>query len=139
MKDYEKALSIAEAWYKNTAVDGNTKRVLEKIFPELKETMDEKIIEALIEFFKVGAENNEATCKIPDKDILAWVERIKKSGSFISPDLKKFIGNKINVGELRRIYDSSLPITGDFENYHLALVDSYEKGILQAINIINQL
>lgn len=139
MKNYEKAFSIAEAWYKNTAVDSGTKKVLEKIFPELKETREEKIIEALIEFFKVGAKNNEMTCEVPDKDILAWVENIKRNGSFISPDLKKIIGNKINVEELCRIYNSSLPITGDFENYRLALVDSYKKGILQAINIINKL
>lgn len=36
---------------------------------------DKEILEALIEFFGIGAKNNETTCDIPDKAILSWLER----------------------------------------------------------------
>lgn len=47
---------------------------IEYIFPELKESGDEKIRKALIDFFNKGAENGEQTNGIYDKDILTWLK-----------------------------------------------------------------
>ena len=45
------------------------------VFPELRESEDERIRKMLIEFFGKGAENNSSTNGISDKDILAWLEK----------------------------------------------------------------
>ena len=44
-------------------------------FPELKESEDERIRKTLIEYFRIGANNDETTCNIEDKKILAWLEK----------------------------------------------------------------
>lgn len=39
---------------------------------------DKKIMEALIGYFSIGANNNETTCNIEDKKILAWLNSLKQ-------------------------------------------------------------
>ena len=48
---------------------------LQDLFPELKESKDEKIRKVLIEFFSMGAKYNLHTDGIADKDIIAWLEK----------------------------------------------------------------
>lgn len=52
------------------------KKQLEKIFPELKESEDEKIRKALIRYFTLSDEHayNEA-CGVSYRDIVAWLEK----------------------------------------------------------------
>lgn len=91
--DYEKN-NEALAIVKRMVIDGQiSQEVAEKYFPELKESEDEKIRKALIDFFNRGAENGEQTNGVHDKDILAWLE---KQGEEIIP-LKEII---LNVWEL---------------------------------------
>ena len=51
---------------------------IENIFPELKETEDERIRKELIAIYSVGAKVNAKTGDISDKDIVAWLEKQKK-------------------------------------------------------------
>lgn len=76
---YNEALSRAKAWHVNTALPQETKGMLEKIFPELKESEDEDIRKAIIEHFK----NEESKLNLRTfggyfyKDIFAWLEKQK--------------------------------------------------------------
>ena len=50
--------------------------VLESLFPELKESEDEKIRKALIKFFTLSDDNADyQCCGVHYKDIVAWLER----------------------------------------------------------------
>ena len=51
------------------------RRQLKHIFPELQESKDEKIRKELIAIYSVGAKVNAKTGDIPDKDIVAWLEK----------------------------------------------------------------
>ena len=51
------------------------RRQLKRIFPELQESEDEKIRKELIAIYSVGAKVNAKTGDIPDKDIVAWLEK----------------------------------------------------------------
>jgi hypothetical protein len=51
------------------------RKVVEYITPELKESEDEKIRKELIAIYSVGAKANAKTGDIPDKDIVAWLEK----------------------------------------------------------------
>ena len=71
VKAYDEALKKASAAYKDD--DRHLKATLERIFPELKESEDEKIREDLIQYVD----------EFPDiiwrghykKDIIAWLEK----------------------------------------------------------------
>lgn len=52
------------------------KEDIEDIFPELKESEDERIRKAIIDFFKSVADNTTYSL-VPKKDILAWLEKHK--------------------------------------------------------------
>ena len=75
--DYKESLERANNLRKDAIdLDGNIRaNHCEIIFPELKESNDERIRKALIDFFNRGAENGEQTNGICDKDILAWLEK----------------------------------------------------------------
>ena len=50
-------------------------QMVEHIFPELKEDNDERIRKELIAIYSVGAKVNAKTGDIPDRDIVAWLEK----------------------------------------------------------------
>lgn len=77
------------------------------IFPELKESSDERIRQELIAIYSVGAKGNMKTGDIPDKDIVAWLEKQgeKKPTNKVEPKFKvKYAGNEYNVLEVKDIY-----------------------------------
>lgn len=79
-KKYKEALERARAINNGEDVDveaGTT--ICEYIFPELKESEDERIRKTLIDFFNRGAENGAQTNGVCDKDIIAWLEKQKTS------------------------------------------------------------
>jgi hypothetical protein len=63
-----------------------TQEAAEKYFPELKESEDERIMKELIKFFRMGAKYNSSTNGIPDKDIVAWLEKQNKQKPAWSED-----------------------------------------------------
>ena len=71
VKAYDEAIKIAVVAYKDE--DRHLKATLERIFPELKESDDEKIKEGLIDYF-----NNfhlQTFAGLEPKKILAWLEK----------------------------------------------------------------
>lgn len=78
---YNTALGIAKMWHKNTAVPKECKVIFEQMFPELKESKDEKIRKWLIGYFQQyridGMEVVYANSLKVD-DILAWLEKQKQ-------------------------------------------------------------
>lgn len=97
--DYEKlykdALERAKALSEGKVEAEKGTTVYECIFPELKKkSKDEEILDALIDFYGIGANNNEHTDGIPDKDILAWLEKQKKFYEEVNEkDFREFIAN----------------------------------------------
>lgn len=75
-EEYERALSMAKMWYRNTAMPDNVKEIFSKIFPELKESEDERIRKEIIETL-----NNLASMHYPlttverYKEWIAWLEK----------------------------------------------------------------
>ena len=59
----------------NTTTSEDRKQWLEELFPELRESEDERIRKAVFNFFNRGAKNGEQTNGVYDKDILAWLEK----------------------------------------------------------------
>lgn len=75
-KKYKEALERAEILKKtcgNPAIIG----WCEHIFPELKESEDERIRKVLVRWFEVGARGSETFNGIPTDKILAWLEKQK--------------------------------------------------------------
>ena len=62
------------------------REALETLIPELTEIEDERIKQALLEFFSAGAKNNETTCDIPDSKIVSWLEKQDKKSEWNEED-----------------------------------------------------
>jgi len=108
----EAVKKIAEKVYDNgsTVINRND---LEEMFPELKESGDEKIRKALIEFFDKDAFDcgykSEWVNGIKYKDVIAWLEKQGEHAKFID---KIQIGDKVtrnedgvlvNLSQLKRV------------------------------------
>ena len=108
--DYEKAYKSALEKAKNLLANSVAydRFTIERIFPELKESEDERIRKVLVDFFKSYKE--QGTCGaetfngISTSNILAWLEKQgeKKSADKVEPKFKvKFAGNEYNVLEIK--------------------------------------
>lgn len=74
---YKEALDRAKKWRNapnSDKIPTYANRVIEEIFPELKESEDEKIRKAIILFFELQDDNTTYSL-VPKKDILAWLEK----------------------------------------------------------------
>lgn len=73
---YDEAIEIAKSWHADAQI--GFKKSLESLFPELKESDDERIRKKLIDYFK---ENNAALAfeGISNESVLAWLEKQKTS------------------------------------------------------------
>lgn len=86
MTDKEKANAYDEAVERAKKTYGN--RIAEEIFPELKESEDERIKKAIIGFFE-SEDDNTTYSLVRKKDIIAWLEKQgKKSINKIEPRFK---------------------------------------------------
>lgn len=74
-KKYKEALERAKECLQDGTIPAVARDYILEIFPELVESEDEKIRKALIEYFRIGANNNETTYNIENKKILAWLEK----------------------------------------------------------------
>jgi hypothetical protein len=74
-EEYKRALSMAKMWCRNTAMPDNVKEIFSKIFPELKESEDERIRKWLIDTIKAVPNDSIEWEKIDKSDILAWLEK----------------------------------------------------------------
>lgn len=67
-KAYDETLEKARKVYSNISSGySNLKKILENAFPELKESEDERIRKAIIEYFE--------SCNIKHLDWIAWLEK----------------------------------------------------------------
>lgn len=73
-KKYKEALERAKKAKNNVGFNAQTHKVLDIIFPELKESEDEMIRKALIRFHKSTIDVDG----IKGEDIVAWLEKQKK-------------------------------------------------------------
>lgn len=74
-KAYDEALERAREWYNDPHITIGLKGNLEDIFPELKESKDEKVRKRLIDLiYKVYANTSYITC-VEHEDMLAWLEK----------------------------------------------------------------
>ena len=70
-KAYDEALKKASAAHKDD--DRHLKATLERIFPEIKESDDERIKKAIIEFFE-SEDDNTTYSLVRKKDIIDWLK-----------------------------------------------------------------
>lgn len=75
-KRYDEAIKRAESIYNETTIPSTTtKGICTYIFPELKESEDERVRNKLIEFFKGYSPDEEWWGNITQEDILSWLEK----------------------------------------------------------------
>ena len=107
MTEKEKATAYDEAIERAKKSYGN--RIAEEIFSELKESEDERIKKAIIEFFE--SEDDDTTYSlVRKKDIIAWLERQGKEEyglkSFKDEDVRKFMQY---IEKQAKAYEFNLP------------------------------
>ena len=79
-KAYDEAIERAKKLYSNG--------IAEEIFPELKESEDERIKKAIIEFFE-SEDDNTTYSLVRKKDIIAWLKKQGKNSTYkIEPRFK---------------------------------------------------
>ena len=94
-KKYNEALSQARFYYGNCPTEPEKKK-LENIFPELRESKDEKIRKALIQEFKEKVQKSfEWKDGIPNNAVLDWLEKQKEQKPINSFDIVPYIDDKI--------------------------------------------
>lgn len=100
-KRYDGALERAREWYNDPHITIGLKGNLEDIFPELKESEDERIRKVLIDYFNRYKEQEECGVKtfygIPTDNILAWLE--KQGQKPIAIDIDKMVDDYANNNE----------------------------------------
>lgn len=109
---YEEALERAKKWYNAPNVDkiptyGN--RVIEEMFPELKESKDERIRKELISFFTERAKYTEDSTfnGLSSKEIIAWLEK-QESVEWSEEDTKMFVNIKACLRNANKDYSAEL-------------------------------
>ena len=87
-KRYDEALKRTQKWYDANTNEGY-RGIFKDIFPELRESEDEKIRKAIIEFFELQDDNTTYSL-VPKKDILDWLEKQgeQKSADKVEPKFK---------------------------------------------------
>ena len=93
-KKYKEALERASKLKVQNPFD-TVGQMVEHIFPELKESEDEKIRKELIAIYSVGAKVNAKTGDIPDRDIVAWLEKQGKQKPADKTTPKFKVGDKV--------------------------------------------
>lgn len=81
-KRYDETIERAKEWYSDVQIGIWFKGNLEKLFPELKESEDERIREALIALLKFGLKDGSAIApgfNETKEQALAWLEKQSKS------------------------------------------------------------
>jgi hypothetical protein len=85
-KTYDTALKLARDYYEDKNCFKYLKGVLENIFPELKESEDERIRKWLIDTIK-SVPNDSIEWDVIDKpDVLAWLEKQEQKSKWSEND-----------------------------------------------------
>ena len=91
-KAYDEALEKARIWKDKSGMPKDKQSILDDIFPELKESEDERIRKALIRFHKSTIDIDG----IKGADVIAWLEKQgeQKSQRMISAEAKEALYDK---------------------------------------------
>lgn len=92
-KAYDEAIDVAKNRLKDCHGDCFLRKEIEKIFPVLAETEDERIRKALIDFFEKKVEKGFEWVEygIPNNAVLAWLKKQKE------PDFEKIESLKNSI------------------------------------------
>ena len=114
-KAYKDALERARVAYKDE--DRHLKATLERIFPELQESEDERIRKELIEHFRWNAQilNN-----FDNRDVITWLEKQQKKAVYTDND-------RIMVSSLIRDVDQITYINEEGKNKRLEWLNSLKQ------------
>ena len=117
--DYETfnkgCLEEAKRLYKTANAD--QRDVLEKLFPELMGSEDEKIRKTLIDFFSNGAKYGGHTNGIYDKYILAWLEKQGTSYTKRDVDDAYLKGVRDTKNEIEKQYEANYQTRKDIATF----------------------
>ena len=138
-KKYKEALEKARVWKEKSGMPKNKQGILDDIFPELKESEDEKIRKALIRFHKSTIDIDG----IKGDEIVAWLEKqgdkdklIKELGEYkvkyTQEVLEKHL-NSMNNKDNERLRKTTIAFLKDFaeQGYENAVecIDWLEKQV----------
>ena len=114
-KAYKDALERARVAYKDE--DRHLKATLERIFPELQESEDERIRKELIEHFRWNAQilNN-----FDNRDVITWLEKQQNKAVYTDND-------RIMVSSLIRDVDQITYINEEGKNKRLEWLNSLKQ------------
>lgn len=115
-KRFDEALAMAKECITYIPDDAVNKYML-NMFPELKESEDERIRNMLIEFFSKGAKNNSYTSNISDKDIVAWLEKQDSYCTKRDVDDAYLKGVTDTKNEIEKQYEASYQIRKDIATF----------------------
>lgn len=123
-KRYDEALEIANAAYKDD--DRHLKATLERIFPELAESEDERIRKEIIQVFKGQIPFTSEECA---KEYIAWLEKQgeKKPTDKVEPKFKvgDWVVTNTNIG-----HHTPLQIV-DVDNSHVDV----DKNVYRVVDV----
>ena len=85
-KDYDRSIEIAKKWHNESNIDKIDNRIIEEIFPELKESDDEKIRKWIIDDIRYNTNNeplNNSEYKKKAEKAIAWLENQRDKDKLI--------------------------------------------------------
>lgn len=103
---YKEACNIAKMWHRNSALPNNVRSILEKIFPELKESEDERIRKELRIYLDWldGRKDCAPRGDYSIRDMLAWLEKQKNLLMQPPPQQEYKVDSKKDIGKALHIY-----------------------------------
>ena len=129
-KRYDEALKVLHKYDGVNIIFSQSLK--EKMFPELKESEDEKIKKSLIRLVKAFYDCNFPTPEgFERKDILAWIEKQSEQKSAWSEESSAFKDKLLELFQKFRYIKESAPTNGDIIDYvdaHIQeLIDTMQK------------
>ena len=97
---YEEALRLAKSYYDTS--DGGANQFLDTLFPELRESEDERIRKTLIEELSACNTVGELKFRLPAptrEECIAWLEKQKEPKPVDEEELSKFCEANFNAGK----------------------------------------
>ena len=115
-KKYKEALERAREWYNNSNSSSIGKSYLYAVFPELKESEDEKIRKALMKFIEKFPYERLENDGVSVKDALAWLEKQgeQKPQRMVSAEAKEALYGKPSWSEEDEIVEEIIDFLDEY-------------------------
>ena len=134
-KAYKEALEKARQFSEHPLQEDSSS-IVEYIFPELKESEDEKIRKWLIDWAKAVNWSEQFT--ISKEQVLAWLEKQKSVGEIVERCKKSWYNEENIQGQIKGLTDDEKYQQGWHDALETVNRDKIKQGILRgaAINLI---